>query len=58
MIGRQALWSLVAAVVAVLALVYWRGFYWSHAIFTGIAVGALVYSALRTYDHMRGMFRD
>ena len=49
---RSGLVVLVAAVVT-LVLRLARGFYWSHALIVGLAVGALVYSSWRTFDRWR-----
>ena len=54
---RLILWPLAAGVVVAAVLVLWRGFFWQHAAIVGLAVVALVYAALRTFERMRDLTR-
>ncbi len=54
---RLVAWPLAVAIGMILVLVYWRGFFWSHAVFVGLAAAALVYSILRAAEHMRDLYR-
>lgn len=55
--SRLIAWPLVAGICMVLLLVYWRGFFWPHAVIVGLAVAALVYSILRTAERLRDLHR-
>lgn len=47
------LWSAASGLGVMLVLVAWRGFFWQHALLVGLAIGALVYSTVRTAERMR-----
>lgn len=57
MMRGRVVWSVAAGLVAALLLVFWRGFFWQHATMIGIAVLALVYSAISTVERLREMHR-
>ena len=54
---RRILFAFGAGVIMVLVLVFWRHFFWQHAMLIGLAVTALVYSILRTAERMRDFYR-
>lgn len=45
------------ALVALAAARWWRGYEWTLAVITGLALGGLVFVTLRTWDRMRDLFR-
>ena len=49
--------ALVAALVTVAVVVLWRGFPWLMALFSGAAVGALVFATLQTGARIRSQLR-
>ncbi len=55
--NRLVAWPLLAGIGTILVLVYWRGFFWSHAVIIALAVAALVYSILRTAERLRNFYR-
>ena len=55
--SKIILWPVLAGGLTTLLLIYWRGFYWQHALIVGVGVAALVYVAFRTYDNLRNLYR-
>ncbi len=53
MATARFVWPAVAGAALALVLVLWRGFFWQHAVISGLAAAALVYSAIRTAENMR-----
>jgi hypothetical protein len=49
--------ALLAALATIAVVVVWRGFPWLMALFSGIAVGALVFVTLQTGARIRNQFR-
>lgn len=49
--------ALLAGLATIVVVVVWRGFPWLMALFSGIAVGALVFVTLQTSERIRGQFR-
>ncbi len=54
---RTVLWSATAGLAAFAVLLLWRGFFWQHAALIGLAVTALVYSSVRTFERLRRLYR-
>ena len=54
---RQVLWSILAGVVTGSSLILWRGFFWHHALITGLGAAALVYSVQRSTENLRNLYR-
>jgi len=54
----KVLSALAAAVVTGFGLWQWRAWRPEHALILGLAAGALVYSAFRTVERLRGLYRD
>ena len=54
---RRVVVSMAAGIAMIALLVFWRGFFIEHAVLTGIAVMALVYSIQRAADRMRDLYR-
>lgn len=57
MVRGRVVWSAVAGLAATGALVFWRGFFWHHAVLIGIAVTILVYSGLNTFERLKNLHR-
>ena len=55
----RVVWSVAAGLVAMLALMFWRGFFWQHAVLIGIGIGvlALVYSGSSTLERLKSLHR-
>ncbi len=54
MARERFVWPTIVGVLLALVLALWRGFFWQHAVISGLAAAALVYSAIRTAERMRG----
>ena len=57
MVRSRVMWSVVAGLMVMLVLLYWRGFFWQHAALIGIGVLALVYSGLGTLERLKNLHR-
>ncbi len=55
--SRVVLWSFLSGAVTVALLVYWRGFFWQHAMIIGIGVAALVYTSFRTIRNLKDLHK-
>lgn len=55
--SRVLLWPVTAGIVAAALLILWRHFFWQHAVIIGLAVAALVYTGIRTIEHLRDLHR-
>lgn len=55
--SRTVLWPVLAGVATTAVLVLWRNFFWQHALIVGLGVAALVYTAIRTVQRLREMYR-
>ncbi len=53
MLRARFVWPTVAGAALALVLALWRDFFWQHAVISGLAAAALVYSAIRTAERMR-----
>lgn len=55
--SRAVLWPIATGALTVFVLIYWRHFFWQHALIVGIGIGALVYTAIRTVERLRNLYR-
>jgi asparagine N-glycosylation enzyme membrane subunit Stt3 len=56
-VTRNVIWAFLAAVLTVLLLIAWRGFFPRHAVIVGLGVAALVYSILRTTERLKSLHK-
>jgi len=55
--SRAVIWPVLVGVAATFVLVTWRGFFWQHALIVGIGVAALVYTAIRTIQRLKDLYK-
>lgn len=49
----RVLWAFVAGGVTAAVLLVWRDFFWHHAVLSGLAVAALVFTAFGGVDRLK-----
>jgi len=55
--SRLLICAVVVGVSTTALLLFWRGFFWQHALIIGIAAAALVYTSVRTYERLRNLYK-
>jgi hypothetical protein len=53
----RTVWALVAAAAALAAFLFWRHLRPEHAVVLAIAIGALLYTTLRTVERLGSLYR-
>ena len=53
----KVLTAFALGLATLLGLHYGRGFFWQHAVISGLAVAALVYAGWRTWENLRNTRR-
>ena len=54
---KKVVWAFLLAAITVAVLVWWRGFFFRHAMIVGLGVAALVYSVIRTSERLKSLHR-
>jgi len=55
--SRLVIWAVLVGVGTTALLLFWRGFFWQHALIIGIAAAALVFTSVRTFERLRGLYK-
>lgn len=55
--SKVVFWPVVCGAVTVATLVFWRHFFFQHALIVGIGVAALVYTGIRTVERLKELHK-
>ena len=55
--SKLVLWPFLIGALTTLILVFWRDFFWQHALIIGVGAAALVYTSIRTVQRLKDIHK-